>query len=85
METRMADLTVRGIPEEVYEALKAEAEGNRRSLNQEIVHRLERSVRVPRADPTADLERIRSLRRDLSHLEPLDDATLERARRGGRP
>ncbi len=39
----MADVTVRGIPGEVYERLKAAADRNRRSLNQEIVHRLETS------------------------------------------
>lgn len=80
----MADLTVRGIPDDVYAALKAEAERNRRSLNQEIVRRLERSVGASRIDPESDLERVRSLRRRLSHLEPLDDAALEEARREGR-
>ena len=81
----MADVTVRGIPEAVYEELKAEAERNRRSLNQEIVHRLETSVRAPHADPEGALERIRALRRRLDHLPPLNDELLEDARREGRP
>lgn len=81
----MADITVRGIPEAVYEELKAEAGRNRRSLNQEIVHRLEASVRAPHADPVRALERIRSRRRRLGHLPPLDDELLEEARREGRP
>lgn len=81
----MADVTVRGIPGEVYETLKAEADRNRRSLNQEIVHRLEKSVWAPHADPERALERIRTLRRGLDHLPPLDDELLEEARREGRP
>lgn len=85
MGTTMADISVRGIPDEVYEALKADAERNRRSLNQEIIHRLEASVRAPRRDPEARLERIRALRGRLADLPPLDDAWLEEARREGRP
>lgn len=81
----MADITVRGIPDEVYATLKAEAERNRRSLNQEIIHRLEASVAAPRRDPGARLERIRGLRRRLSHLPPLDDGWLDDAKREGRP
>ena len=81
----MADITVRGIPEAIYEELKAEAERNRRSLNQEIVHRLETSVRAPHADPGGALERIRALRSRLDHVPPLDDDLLAGARREGRP
>lgn len=81
----MADVTVRGIPGEVYETLKAAADRNRRSLNQEIVHRLETSVRAPHVDPERVLQRIRTLRRRLDHLPRLDDELLEEARREGRP
>ena len=81
----MADLTVRGIPGELYTALKAEAERNRRSLNQEVIHRLEASVRAPVRDPDAELARIRRLRDRMGELAPLDDELLERARGEGRP
>lgn len=81
----MTDTTVRGIPEDVYERLKRAAEENRRSLNQEIVHRLEASTRAPTLDPERDLERIRAVRGEVADLPPLDDAFLERARGEGRP
>lgn len=81
----MADLTVRGVPDAVYEALKEEAERNRRSLNQEVVHRLEASVRAPRTDSEAELERVRALRGRLADLPPLDDELLDEARSRGRP
>lgn len=85
MASNMADLTIRGVPETVYEALKDEAERNRRSLNQEVVHRLEASVRAPTVDPEAELERVRALRGRLAHLPPLDDDLLAEARDRGRP
>lgn len=81
----MADITVRGIPEDVYEELKAEAERSRRSLNQEIIRRLEASTRAPRVDAEERLERIRATRRELGDLRPLDDDLLDRASREGRP
>jgi len=81
----MADLTIRGVSDAVYEALKEEAERNRRSLNQEVVRRLEASVPAPRADPKAELERVRALRGRLADLPPLDDELLAEARRRGRP
>ena len=85
MGTAMADLTLRGIPDELYEALKAEAERNRRSLNQEVIYRLEASVRAPTRDADAELARIRRLRDRMGDLPPLDDELLERARDRGRP
>ena len=36
----MANLTIRGLPDEVHAHLKARAKANRRSLNQEIVAEL---------------------------------------------
>mgnify|MGYP006286246073 CR=1 FL=1 len=81
----MADITVRGIPDEVYERLKQEAERRHRSLNQEIVHRIEASVRAPAVDPEEHLERIRATRRELGDGVRIDDALLERARSEGRP
>ena len=40
----MATLTLRNVPEELYERLKAQATMNRRSLNQEAIAILERNV-----------------------------------------
>lgn len=81
----MADITVRGIPDDIYEQLKEEAERRHRSLNQEIVHRIEASVRAPAVDPDEHLERVRSTRRGLGDRASIDDELLERARSEGRP
>lgn len=81
----MANITVRGIPDEVYERLKEEAERRHRSLNQEIVRRIEASIRAPVVDPEERLERIRTTRRELGDRARIEDELLERARSEGRP
>jgi len=40
----MSNLTLKGIPEALHERLRTEAEANRRSLNGEVIHRLEQSL-----------------------------------------
>lgn len=45
----MASLTIKGVPAELLAQLKREAAEHRRSLNGEVLHRLEHSV----ADPVA--------------------------------
>lgn len=40
----MANMTIRGIPDEVYAALKESAERNRRSLNNEVICLIERAM-----------------------------------------
>ncbi len=61
-------LTLKNIPDEVYERLKASAESNRRSLNSEVIVCLE-SVLIPgRVPPTERLARARALRNALSKV-----------------
>jgi plasmid stability protein len=58
-------LTLKNIPDEVYERLKRSAEMNRRSLNSEAIVCLE-TVLVPRrVAPGERLARARRLRADL--------------------
>lgn len=59
-------LTLKGIPDEVYERLKASAVANRRSLNSEAIVCLE-SVFLPGKMPVAErLARVRTLRASLA-------------------
>jgi len=46
----MLNLTIKNIPEEVHAVLKESAEKNRRSLNSEILVRLERDIYAPKVD-----------------------------------
>ena len=46
----MLTLTLKNIPTHLHARLKESAEGNRRSLNSEILMRLERDVAAPKVD-----------------------------------
>jgi plasmid stability protein len=80
----MPSLTIKGVPDDLLEQLRRSAEEHRRSLNSEVIHRLERSVGRASIDPEAFLTRIRSLR-ERTKLPPLTEELLEQARREGRP
>jgi hypothetical protein len=82
--TTVTNLTVKGLPEDVYRALKEEAEQARRSLNQEVIHRLAASVRAPRIEPEVFLEELSRVHERLS-TPPLTDAELRDSIREGRP
>lgn len=45
----MASITIKGIPEDMHGQRKAEAEANFRSLNQEVLARLERTFAIDAA------------------------------------
>jgi antitoxin FitA len=75
------NITLKNIPEQVYEALKASAERHRRSLNSEAIVCLEQALQTPRADVEQRLARIRALREQLGGvavtLEDLDQLKRE--------
>ena len=79
----MASLTLKGIPDDLLERLRRVAETNRRSLNREVIERLERSLEARRLDPESQLARADALRGRLG-LKPMDDAAIRRAKRAGR-
>jgi plasmid stability protein len=55
-------LTLKNVPDEVYERLKASAEAHRRSLNSEAIVCLESVLLPGRIDPGERLARARALR-----------------------
>ncbi|WP_146909237.1 FitA-like ribbon-helix-helix domain-containing protein [Arenimonas daejeonensis] len=73
-------LTLKNIPDEVYERLKRSAEMNRRSLNSEAIVCLETVLVPSRVPPGERLARARKLRADLSKEKFLaqDINTLKR-------
>ena len=58
----MATVTVKNIPDELYERLKSVAEINRRSINSEIIMCIENTVVSRRIDLDEMLENARKLR-----------------------
>jgi plasmid stability protein len=80
----MATITVKNIPDELYEDLKQSAGVNRRSINREVIACIERVVRGQRSDPEVVLARARELR-ELTRRHPITDAKLTKAKGAGRP
>jgi plasmid stability protein len=69
----MPDLTLRGMSTGVHEALKEAAERNHRSLNGEVLARLEASVRPTPMDVDTLLARVRARKTRLGSLELQED------------
>ena len=64
----MVTITVKNIPEDIYERIKLQAKANRRSVNSEIISIFEQAVpnRTPR-DVKEILERARKVRELTAH------------------
>jgi antitoxin FitA len=80
----MASLTIKGIPDELLDDLRQSAESHRRSINSEVLLRLERSVGRAPIDPEEFIARVRA-RRERLHLPHLSEESVHRAKSEGRP
>lgn len=76
-------LTLKNIPDAVYERLKAAAESNRRSLNSEAIVCLEAALLPGRVAPSDRLARARALRASLPQGK-FTAAGIDAAKRAGR-
>ena len=80
----MTSVTLRNVPIEVREALKAKADQHRRSLNQEAIVLL---TEMPgsRSEPYPDImQRIERFRRSLPVSFIIDEDEFDRRKRKGR-
>lgn len=82
---RYGDLDPKKRPPELFERLKAEAKESRRSLNQEALARLERSLAVRQRSGEETVAALRRLHRKFTRLAPLTERFLARAKNQGRP
>jgi plasmid stability protein len=64
----MATLTIKNIPDEVYEQLKQRAARHRRSVNSEVIVCLEKALGRRSVDPAAFLTGLRALRKMISRV-----------------
>jgi antitoxin FitA len=62
----MATLTIKNIPDELYEQLKQSAARHRRSVNSEVIVCLEKVLGSSFVDPATLLASIRALRKTVS-------------------
>ena len=80
----MPAITIKNIPDELYQRLKRSAAAHRRSINSEVVVCLERTLADKRADLGALLTRVDHLREKVA-LPPLTERILSAAKNSGRP
>jgi len=69
----MTTITVKNIPEALYELLKRAAEANRRSINSEIILCIERAVRSREVNAEDILVKARRIREKTSGYLITDD------------
>jgi antitoxin FitA len=74
-------LTLKNIPKDLHAQLKQSAEKNRRSLNSEIMVRLESDFAAPAVDAGAHA---RALQAFAAKLPKVDHARISRYKRRGR-
>lgn len=77
----MLNFTLKNIPPRLHERLKASAEANHRSLNREILARLESQIEAPAVDVAADLRALESF---VASLPQVDHGRVGRYRDAGR-
>lgn len=79
----LATVTVKNIPDELYERLRSVADKNRRSINSEIIVCIEKAVASRRINPDEVLENARRLRQlTASHM--INDDEFNEAKADGR-
>ncbi len=80
----MASVTIKNIPEEIYEKIKLQAKANHRSVNSEIISIFEHAVqkRTP-IDVKVILERARKIRELTAHYI-ISDEELTQWKKEGR-
>ena len=80
----MPTLTIKNIPAKLHERLKKSASEHHRSLNDEVLFRLEQGLSGKRVDPLAFLTRLDALQKQIN-LPPLNEKILKSAKEEGRP
>lgn len=79
----MAVITVKNIPDQLYQKLKTHARKNHRSINSEVIACLENTLTVQPINPDAFIAEIRSLREKIK-APLLTDEILYEAKNEGR-
>lgn len=80
----MATMTIKNVPDDLYNELKQRAETNRRSLNNEVILLIERSLRSYRPSPEEIEQNARRLRELTAHYH-LSNEELNEWKNKGRP
>lgn len=79
----MATITIKNIPDDLYERLKLSATKNRRSINQEAIFIIESSLANNAVSFQTNLAEVRALREQLGVY--VTDEEIDQAKNEGRP
>lgn len=79
----MPSITLKNIPDDLYEKLKESAQLHRRSLNSEVLHCVERTLDTHKIDVEEYLELAKQARK-ITVDHPLTNEMLEEAKNWGR-
>lgn len=79
----MATITLKNIPDPIYNTLKQLAIDNRRSINSEIINLIEKATKSSKIDPNQHVVLARSFREKSKH-HLIDDAKLNEIKNEGR-
>lgn len=77
------NITIRDIPDEVYEKLKQQAELHHRSINSEVIFYLQQMVQSHRPDPDQVIARAKKLKQQAK--DSLSMQQIQQAIDQGRP
>jgi plasmid stability protein len=80
----MPSLTLKNIPDSLYDQLKLAAQAHHRSLNSEILYCVERTLSPHKIDVSEQLTIARNLRTKTT-LHPISDIDIDSAKNDGRP
>ena len=80
----MATITIKNIPDDLYQELKLRAERNHRSVNSEVIFLIEQAVRKTRVRSVEDVIARARVLRDAAPNVYVTDEALEAAINEGR-
>lgn len=79
----MHNITIKNVPEELYEKIKITAKENRRSINNEIIKRLGDSLSSKKIDIKNLFSTLDNFYKN-TNIPPLTDAIINKAKEEGR-
>jgi plasmid stability protein len=78
----MATITIKNIPDDIYELLKETAKANHRSINNEVILAIKMAVMRRPINVQANLERARQIRESIAYY--ITDEELTKFKNEGR-
>ena len=80
----MATLTLKNVPDDLYQRLKAQAAAHRRSLNQEAIEVLGGAVSVEGRVAADEIRALKKFKESLGKTYSVTDEEIDRWKRAGR-